>query len=33
VNDTGFALTASQVLPDVRSGEHATDPVTTMGCD
>jgi S1-C subfamily serine protease len=33
VNDTGFALTASQVAADARSGEQATDPVSTMGCD
>jgi S1-C subfamily serine protease len=33
VNDTGFALTASQVAADARAGEQATDPVSTMGCD
>ncbi len=33
VNDTGFALTASQVAGDARAGEQATDPVSTMGCD
>jgi len=30
--DTGFALTASQVGPDVRRGARATTPVSTRGC-
>jgi S1-C subfamily serine protease len=33
VNDTGFALTTSQVAADARAGEQATGPVSTMGCD
>ena len=33
VNDTGFALTASQVAADARAGEQATGAVSTMGCD
>jgi S1-C subfamily serine protease len=33
VNDTGFALTASEVTPDARAGENATAPVSTMSCD
>jgi S1-C subfamily serine protease len=32
VNDTGFALTAAEVLADASAGEHATVPVSTMGC-
>lgn len=31
--DTGFALTASEVASDASSGEHATTPVSTQGCD
>ena len=30
--DTGFALTASAVGPDVRRGARATTPVSTHGC-
>ena len=33
VNDTGFALTASQVAADARTGAQATSAVSTMGCD
>jgi S1-C subfamily serine protease len=33
VQDTGFALTAAEVSADVSAGEHATAPVSTMGCD
>jgi S1-C subfamily serine protease len=33
VSDTGFALTAAQVLPDARAGESATTPVSTGTCD
>ena len=32
VNDTGFALTAAEVLADASAGAHATVPVSTMGC-
>ena len=31
--DTGYALTASAVEPDVRHGARATTPVSTRGCD
>ena len=30
--NTGFALTADAVRPDVRAGAHATSPVSTRGC-
>jgi len=33
VPDTGFALTAAEVSADASAGEHATAPVSTMGCD
>jgi S1-C subfamily serine protease len=33
VSDTGFALTANQVLPDARAGAQSTTAVSTMGCD
>jgi len=33
VNDTGFALTASEVSADASAGAHATTAVSTMGCD
>ena len=33
VADTGFALTATEVLPDARAGASATVPVSTQGCD
>jgi S1-C subfamily serine protease len=33
VSDTGFAITATQVSDDARAGEHAVNPVSTMGCD
>jgi S1-C subfamily serine protease len=33
VSDTGFALTAAEVEPDVRAGMTATVPVSTQGCD
>ncbi len=33
VSDTGFALTAAQVLADARQGAQSTTPVSTMGCD
>ncbi len=33
VADTGFALTAAEVMPDVRAGMNATVPVSTQGCD
>ncbi len=33
VSDTGFALTAAQVLPDARAGAQSTTAVSTMGCD
>jgi S1-C subfamily serine protease len=32
VSDTGFALTAAEVSADASAGEHATVPVSTMGC-
>ncbi len=32
VKDVGYALTASQVAPDVRAGEAAAAPVSTQGC-
>jgi S1-C subfamily serine protease len=32
-NDTGYALTASEVEGDARSGAHATSAVGTQGCD
>jgi S1-C subfamily serine protease len=32
-NDTGFALTSAQVLPDARAGASTTVPVSTQGCD
>ena len=32
-NDTGFALTAAQVLPDAARGGQSTIPVPTMGCE
>jgi S1-C subfamily serine protease len=31
--DTGFALTAAQIAPDVRSGESAQGAVSTQGCE
>jgi S1-C subfamily serine protease len=33
VSDVGFALTASEVLPDAKAGAHDTTPVSTQGCD
>ncbi len=33
VNDTGFALTATQVSADAAAGEHLTSPVSTSYCD
>ena len=33
VKDTGYALTASEVLPDARAGRTATVPVSTEACD
>jgi S1-C subfamily serine protease len=33
VNDVGFALTASEVLPDAKAGAQDTTPVSTQGCD
>jgi S1-C subfamily serine protease len=33
VSDTGFALTATQVIPDARAGAQSTAAVSTMGCD
>jgi S1-C subfamily serine protease len=33
VNDTGFALTATEVTPDADAGANATAPVSTMSCD
>jgi S1-C subfamily serine protease len=33
VNDTGFALTAAQVLPDADAGARLTTAVSTMACD
>jgi S1-C subfamily serine protease len=33
VSDTGFALTADEVMPDVRAGLNATTPVSTQSCD
>ena len=33
VDDTGFALTASEVSADASAGAHDTAPVSTMGCD
>jgi hypothetical protein len=33
VSDTGFALTANQVLPDARAGAQSTTAVSTMQCD
>jgi len=32
-NDTGFALTSAQVLPDARAGASTTVPVSTQSCD
>lgn len=32
VKDVGYALTASQVAPDVRAGKTATAPASTQGC-
>ena len=32
-NDTGFALTAAEVLPDATRGAQSTIPVPTMGCE
>jgi hypothetical protein len=31
--DTGYALTAAEVAPDVRAGRAATRPVSTQVCD
>ena len=31
-HDTGFALTAGEVVADVRRGALATTPVSTHGC-
>jgi S1-C subfamily serine protease len=33
VSDTGFALTAAQVMPDVTAGANTTVPVSTQSCD
>jgi len=33
VADTGFALTAAEVMPDVHAGMDATVPVSTQNCD
>lgn len=33
VSDTGFALTAQEVMPDVQAGMNATTPVSTQSCD
>ena len=33
VSDTGYALTASEVAPDVTTGRAATAEVSTQGCD
>lgn len=33
VSDTGFALTAAEVEPDVHAGMNSTVPVSTQGCD
>jgi hypothetical protein len=33
VSDTGFALTAAEVLPDARTGANASVPVSTQMCD
>ncbi len=33
VSDTGYALTASEVAPDVTAGRAATAAVSTQGCD
>jgi uncharacterized membrane protein required for colicin V production/V8-like Glu-specific endopeptidase len=33
VSDTGFALTAAEVMPDVKQGMDQTTPVSTEGCD
>ena len=30
---TGYALTAAEVAPDVQSGAHASSQVSTEGCD
>jgi S1-C subfamily serine protease len=32
-NDTGYALTASEVSSDAKAGAEATKPVSTQGCD
>ena len=32
VPDTGFALTASEIMADADAGAHATAPVSTQGC-
>jgi S1-C subfamily serine protease len=32
-NETGYALTASEVRSDAESGAAATTPVSTQGCD
>ncbi|WP_327049125.1 MarP family serine protease [Microbispora sp. NBC_01189] len=31
--ETGFAMTAEEVLPDAQDGTHAVGPVSTEGCD
>jgi hypothetical protein len=33
VSDTGYALTAGEVSPDVSAGQALTAPVSTKGCD
>jgi S1-C subfamily serine protease len=33
VSDTGFALTAAQVLPDAQAGMNSVVPVSTQACD
>ena len=31
--ETGYALTAGEIAPDVREGETATGTVSTQACD
>jgi hypothetical protein len=33
VKDTGYALTADEVKPDVQAGKTRVAPVSTQGCD
>ena len=33
VKNTGYALTADEVMPDVQAGKTRVAPVSTQGCD